>query len=126
MRKWEQLHDKLVFFVGSFSTSYENYLFHFLPIIAQTMSLGGLILDEDGGDVRSSTLVGKREDGVEEVVGVLEPELLRQSAVLRGALADKTADRLVVDIHPELLHLIVRFGRLVIKHMNRLLVPASY
>jgi hypothetical protein len=74
--------------------------------------------DEDGEVlIRPLVLVGRRADGVEEAVGTLTPDLIRQSAFLMGIRwSDKTSERVVVDVYPQILKLLVRFGRLVLEH----------
>jgi hypothetical protein len=75
-------------------------------------------LDDDGERaVRPILLVGVSGDGREEEVALLGPDLIRQSAVLTGARwSDATEARIVIDVRPGLLQLLVRFGKLVQQH----------
>jgi hypothetical protein len=64
-------------------------------------------------------LVGKRVDGQEEEVGMIGPELIKQSGMLQSARSlDRKEERIVVDVLPELLHLLIRFAKLVVLHNN--------
>jgi hypothetical protein len=75
--------------------------------------------------MRPLMLVGRRVDGSEEEVGRIDAEMIRHSTFLTNMRwSDKTTERVVLDIYPELLHLLVRFARLVLQHNARAAVAA--
>jgi hypothetical protein len=75
-------------------------------------------IDEDEKvEMRPVMLVGKGENGSEQEVALLSADLIKQSLFLMGTRwADKTEPRIVLDVPSQLVHLLVRFGQLVVKH----------
>jgi len=79
----------------------------------------------EGGELAPLTLVGSTLDGKERDVALISQDLIRQSSFLMGIRwSDKTTRRVVVKIYPEILHLLVRFGNLVLEH-NRMVVKGG-